>query len=186
MKRSDLINAAGFQAGWWLTILGAAHGLPWLGPLAVFPLIGLHLVYFSSRPRSELAFISLCTAAGFAIDSAIFAAGIAQATNPMVPGWPICPLWLLGLWFLFPATLSYSLGWLIGRPLLQVLFGAFGGATSYIAGVQLGALSFPSGWWAGALTYAIVWSFLLPALYALSGWLSPLSEPVLDGPNEAA
>ena len=38
-----LINFAAFQAGWFACVAGAAHGLPWLGPLLVLPVAGWHL-----------------------------------------------------------------------------------------------------------------------------------------------
>ena len=32
-----------FQAGWFATVLGAANGAPWLGPIAVLVAVVLHL-----------------------------------------------------------------------------------------------------------------------------------------------
>ena len=58
-----LINFAAFQAGWFACVAGAAHGLPWLGPLLVLPVAGWHLAN-ADRPADELRFMLVATALG--------------------------------------------------------------------------------------------------------------------------
>ena len=37
------INFLAFQLGWFASVLGAAHGLPWAGPVVVAMVVMLHL-----------------------------------------------------------------------------------------------------------------------------------------------
>ena len=52
-----IVNAVLFQIGWFACVLGAAHGLPWIGPLAAVAIIGWHLVH-AAQPKQELALIA--------------------------------------------------------------------------------------------------------------------------------
>ena len=62
-----LINFAAFQAGWFACVAGAAHGLPWLGPLLALPVAGWHLAN-ADRPTDELRFMLVATALGMLFD----------------------------------------------------------------------------------------------------------------------
>jgi hypothetical protein len=51
-----IINFIAFQAAWFAAVLGAAHGMPWLGVVAVLLALGLHLVLSPEwRPEQLLA-----------------------------------------------------------------------------------------------------------------------------------
>jgi hypothetical protein len=78
------------------------------------------------------------------------------------------PLWLLALWAGLAGTLRHSLGYFAGKPWLTSLAGGLGASFSYIAGMKLGAVSFPLGI---TLTFIIIfmcWSIVFPALFKFS------------------
>jgi len=38
-----MINFIAFQVGWFSTVLGAAHGMPWIGVIVVPAALAIHL-----------------------------------------------------------------------------------------------------------------------------------------------
>lgn len=76
-------------------------------------------------------------------------------------GWPL-PLWLIGLWLMFPLTLHHSLAWLDRKPWLQSLFGGIGGGGGYLAGAQLGAADLA---WPAYVLLPLSWALWLPMFY---------------------
>ena len=69
-----LINFAAFQLGWFASVLGAASGKPWLGPLAVAIVIALHL-HLSDKSGPEIRLIGFALSLGLVVDSLILATG---------------------------------------------------------------------------------------------------------------
>lgn len=169
------LNFVAFQAGWFATVLGAANGMPWLGPIAVLAVAVLHLKA-SHRPRNEARLLLSAMALGVVADSLLLATGwIAYPNGAWVAG--LAPYWIVTLWALFATTLNVSMRWLRGRYLLAAVFGAVGGPLSYLAGAKLGAMVFVES--ASALTaLAVGWGLLMPTLV----WLAER----LDGTRPAA
>ena len=68
----NIVNLIGFQAAWFAAVVGAARGIFWAGPIAVFIWLVIHL-RLSDRPRLEiqLAFASLSL--GLLLDSTLVA-----------------------------------------------------------------------------------------------------------------
>lgn len=69
------LNVVAFQVGWFVSVLGAARGLPWLGPLSVMMVLGLHL-YQSPRRLAEGTLALATGAFGFLFDSVLVAGGV--------------------------------------------------------------------------------------------------------------
>ena len=162
---SVLINFLAFQAGWFTTVLGAANGAPWLGPVAVLVVAGLHL-WNNRRAGVELRLMVCAVLLGLAGDSLLLATGwIAYPNGEWLPG--VAPYWIISLWALFATTLNVSMRWMSGRYLLAALFGAVGGPLSYLAGARLGAMSFVDTVPALA-TLAIGWGVAMPLLMWLA------------------
>lgn len=160
-----LPNAIAFQAGWFATVLGAANGLPWVGPVAVLVVGALHL-RTSRRPGVEARLLLAAMALGLILDSLLLATGwIAYPNGIWAPG--LAPYWIVALWALFATTLNVSLRWLRGRDALAVLFGAVGGPLSYVAGARLGAMSFIDTQPA-LIALAIGWGVVMPVLTRLA------------------
>ena len=160
-----LANFLVFQAAWFTTVLGAANGAPWLGPIAVLAAVALHL-RFTRRPGVEARLLALAMVVGLVVDSLLLATGwIAYPNGAWLPGF--APYWIILMWALFATTLNVSMRWLKGRYLLAAVFGVVGGPLSYYAGARLGAMSLLQV--APALVaLAVAWGVAMPLLTALS------------------
>lgn len=147
-----VFNYLVFQLGWFLLVLTQS---PW-ALIWALAFVAIHLRWMAA-PKEWLS-AGAVMVLGLAIDTAWQHSPWVQFNGT---GWPL-PLWLAGLWLMFPLTLNHSLGWLRSKPLLQVLFGVFGGGGSYIAGAQLGAAHLePQAYWLLPLS----WGLLLPLFY---------------------
>lgn len=151
------VNLGAFQAAWLATVLGAAHGLPWLGPVAVLAAVGLHLVQTRQR-GPELGLLLAAALLGLVFEHALLSAGLIR--YPGDPAW--VPLWMLALWPLFATTLNVSLAWFKPRLVLAALAGAVAGPLAYAGGAALGAIRLEGlALWALALGWAVAFPLLL-------------------------
>lgn len=151
------LNLLAFQAGWFATVLGAAHGLPWLGPVAVLAAVVLHLT-LTTRRLPELRLLSAAFIMGLLFEHALLYAGVVG-----YPGDPVwVPLWMLALWPLFATTLNVSLAWFKPRPGLAMLAGALAGPLAYAGGEALGAIRlYGTALWILAAGWAVAFPLLL-------------------------
>jgi hypothetical protein len=157
-------NFIAFQVGWFSAVWGAGHGMPWLG-VAVIPLVLLFNMALSEDWRQELGIAGAAAVLGFAVDTALVAAGIFAPVPFLLPR-PFSPLWMVALWANQATTLNSCMAWLRGRYLAGALFGAVGGPLAYFSGAKLGAASIPS--YQGLLILGITWSVAFPGLFALN------------------
>ena len=163
----NISNAILFQAAWFAAVLGAGKGIPWLGTVVLIPVLAINL-YLIDKPRSELLLIISAGILGFIFDTALVAAGIFKPVQYLLP-LPCSPVWMIGLWMNFAASLNVSLGWLRGKYLLASLFGAVGGPLAYYSGGKLGAtLTLPD--MQGIIVLAIGWGVMTPLLYWLAAY----------------
>jgi len=158
-------NFIAFQLGWFACVLGAANGLPWLGPLVVGAVVVLHLG-LSRRPRRELRLVGAAMLLGLAVDSLLMATGwLRYPAGQWLPF--VAPYWIVAMWGLFATTLNVSMAWLRGRPVLAVLMGGVGGPLSYLAGEKLGAIELmpllPA-----LVALALAWALAMPLLMRLA------------------
>jgi len=154
-----------FQAAWFAAVLGAAKGMPWLGPLAMVPVLGVHLTLAENR-SGELKLLVGAGILGFLFDTALVAAGVFMPVANLLPR-PFSPPWMVALWLNFAATLNVSLAWLRGHYALAAAFGAVGGPLAYYSGAKMGATEvLPSQ--GGLLVLAIVWGVMTPVLVWLA------------------
>jgi len=161
----NVSNAILFQAAWFAAVLGAGREMPWLGTVVLIPVLAINL-YLIDKPRSELQLIISAGILGFIFDTALVAAGIFTPVQYLLPS-PCSPVWMIGLWMNFAASLNVSLGWLRGKYLLASLFGAVGGPLAYYSGGKLGAtLTLPD--MNGILVLAAGWGVMTPLLYWLA------------------
>lgn len=158
-----LINVAGFNAVWFSSVLGAANGMPWLGPLAFVPFCALTLIQ-GRKAAADVTAMLVCAGVGLILDSSYVWMGLVSYASPW-PSAQVLPIWLLTMWLNFAITMNHSLAWLSPRPWLAALFGGFGGATSYYAGFRLGALTFEAPPLLVVTVIGIAWAIALPLLY---------------------
>jgi hypothetical protein len=160
------INLAAFYIGWFSCVLGAARGITWLGPAAVFILFLLHIGIAPGRSR-ELRLAVVAAGAGFLVDTALIAAGIFIPVHKLLP-LPLSPPWLVFLWVNFATTLNIALKRLHGHPVFCALLGAIGGPAAYYAGARLGAIQMHDRLEFFLAVLAVVWGIAVPALFRIS------------------
>jgi hypothetical protein len=154
------LNLLAFQVGWFATVLGAAQGLAWLGPLAVLGAIALHLSLAPQR-MPELRLMGLALLLGVAVEHALLYAGlVGYAGDPAR-----VPMWMLALWPLFATTLNVSLAWFKPRLGIAAVAGALAGPLAYAGGEALGAIRLHE---AALWALAACWSLAFPLLLALA------------------
>jgi hypothetical protein len=156
-----------FQAGWFACVLGAARGMPVLGPVLVGAFVLLHLVANRRVWEREAALLAASALVGYAADSILVLAGVLRFPPQASLGGPSA-LWMVALWVNLALTLNGPLGWLKGRHALAALLGAAGGPLAYEAGARLGAASLGDPYWASLAAVAVEWSLAMPLLAALA------------------
>lgn len=168
------VNVLLFQAGWFACVLGAAHGLPWVGPLAAAAIVAWHLAR-APQPKQELALVVVAAVLGMLFETLLVQAGwVRFQTGELIEG--AAPYWMVALWAIFATTLNVSLRSLRPHWWLAALFGAIVGPAAYYAGARLGALEFGA---AGAALTAIGigWAILTPALLRAARQLDGYAQP---------
>lgn len=163
-----VLNFIGFQLVWFGSVIGAAQGLPWFGPLLALA-YATAVVATSDNARSEASFLALAAVFGYVGDSTLVASGVIAFPEAAQLGAPSA-LWMVGLWVSFSGTLRSSLGWLVGRPVLAALLGTVAGPLSYWAGARLGAIELSAGLTVSALSVAVLWTVSMPVLLAFEAW----------------
>ena len=157
-----LANAAFFQVGWWIAVLGAGRGYLWLSPLLVACLVWVN-IRLSADPASTIRIVLAVGLFGSLLDSVLAAAGVLQFVySPF--GSPWCPPWLIAIWCLFATTLNGSLRWLAERHKTSALIGGICGPFSYFAGHQFGALRLGENERLSLLVLSLLWAILMPLL----------------------
>ena len=171
-----LVNFVAFQLGWFACVLGAANGLPWLGPVVVAAVVALHLVT-ARRKRPELYLVLVAMVIGLVVDSLLLATGwLRYSAGLWLPG--LAPYWIIAMWALFATTLNVSMGWMRGRPVLTLLMGAIGGPLSYLAGEKLGAIELTQPT-AALAALAVAWAIAMPLLMWLAARFDGVREQVV-------
>jgi len=160
-----IINVIVFQTVWFAAVLGAAHGIPWLGVAAVLAAFAIHLALSPNR-ISELLLALGAAVIGFTADSGLIAGGAFSPVPYVFPA-PFSSLWMVMLWVNFAATINVSMAWLRGRYVIAFIFGAIGGPMAYYSGAKLGAMNrMPE--LIGLLAIGITWAFVTPLLYRMA------------------
>lgn len=165
-----IFNAAGFQGAWWLCVLGALWGLPYLGPIVMLIFLTLHMLILG-KGKNELLFLFLMALIGTIVDSIKSTSGFISYMGGYDTVKILAPLWITAMWVGFASTINHSLSWVHGRYFFAFILGAVFGPLSYILGVKLQALSFNYGIIASSIILAIVWGIAVPFMYWFSNQL---------------
>ncbi len=166
----NLIHAVLWQAAWFAAVLGAAHGLPWLGPAATVPVLALHLWQHRCDRDRGWAMPLIALGLGLAIDSLLGqVAGLRMARGDGTWAAWATP-WMGSLWILFATALGASLSWLRQRQALAAGLGAIAGPLAYYGGARLGALTIDG--WPTLVAIGVAWAVALPILLAFSRYSS--------------
>ena len=157
------LNLAGYQLLWLLAIFTGNYSL-----IALALCLSAHL-WLSPDRFKEATLMLFCTALGVTIDSTLTVFGVYQFT-PLPTQLPI-PLWLIGIWLAFSATLRRGLRYFIARPPLALFSAAIGAPLAYLSAARLGAVEFPLGYTNTALIVAAAWVPLMALLIVSSRWI---------------
>jgi len=161
----SLVNVIAFQIGWFAAVLGAGHGMPWLGMVVVPLVLGLHLLLSTDR-RPEFMSALAAALTGFVFDTTLIWTGVFSPVFFLFPA-PLSPPWMVMLWINFATTLNVSLRSLHGRYALAAVLGAVGGPMAYASGAKLGAMT--RNFDVGSLTtLAVAWAAAVPFLFLVS------------------
>jgi len=168
MRWHVILNFLLFQAGWFVTIYGAAHRLPWLGVVVILPILIWHLVT-SDIWQAELKLMLALAVIGAMLDQSLLFLGV--VTFP-ASSWPasILPIWMVMLWMLFATTLNVSMHWISGRYAMAILFGAIGGMLAYLGGEKLGAIILHD--YVALLMISLNWAVAMPLAIYLADYFS--------------
>ena len=168
---TSLLNYALFQAGWFVCVLGAAAGYPWLATAIGLLLVLVHLVLVSNAVRESLLLLAGLLL-GLLVDGIHIRTGVLifpiGSLHPALP-----PAWILVLWLQFAMSLHYSLGWLTGRYVLGVLLGSVSGALAYWAGVRFGAAAFGTELIHSLMQIGLSWGLTMLVLLKISLLTAP-------------
>jgi hypothetical protein len=168
---TSLLNYALFQAGWFVCVLGAAAGYPWLATAIGLLLVLVHLVLVRNALRESLLLLTSLLL-GLLIDGIHIRTGVLVfPIGSFHPGLP--PAWILVLWLQFAMSLHYSLGWLTGRYVLGALLGSVSGALAYWAGVRFGAAAFGTELIHSLVQIALSWGLTMVVLLKISTLTAP-------------
>lgn len=158
-----IANIVLFQAGWFACVLGAAHGLPWIGAITAALIVAWHVLQ-AAQPARELALVGVAAALGALFETVLLQSGFVHFPHGgLFDG--LAPYWMIALWALFATTLNVSLRWLRAHPALGAWLGGIGGPLAYYAGARLGAIELAAAG-ASLAAIAIGWAVLTPLLLA--------------------
>jgi hypothetical protein len=133
-----ILNFTGFQAGWFVCVLGGAHNLGLAGACTGLLFLLIHIAGTPGR-IAELKLILCAGILGTLFDTALLETGTLRFHSHAL-GAALAPEWMIVLWMLFAATLNVSLGWLKQKLWVAALAGAVSGPLAYLAGERLGAM----------------------------------------------
>ena len=165
MSKMVIINFVLFQAAWFACVLGAAHGMPWLGVIATIFVIVWHLKQ-AKEAKQEAILLMITLIIGATFDQLMNSTNLIHYQSH---GWSdaLVPVWILALWAGFVTALNVSLRWMQGKWLVAIVFGAVGGPLAYMGAAKLGAVTlntYPQSY----LALSIGWAILTPVLLILA------------------
>lgn len=177
------LNLILFQLGWFASVLGAAKGLPWLGPVFTALWMVYHLRSLGNLRRAEIRLLLVAALLGWISDSLILSTGwIEFPARTQFGLWS--PLWMVALWVNLAATLRGAMAWLQGRYILSALLGAAAGPMAYWSGSRLGAMNLLNAE-AALFAIAIEWGLAMPLLLVLERWSRTPGVSLPTGDNNS-
>ncbi len=149
-----ILNLVGFQLGWWMLVLSASYQKETLGLIVMALLVLAHFLFVSQNRARDLYLLKACSVVGILGDSLLIYTGVLKTTDGSV----MIPLWLVGLWFLFPLTLPYSFKSFFSKN-SALPFLSLGAAASYYAGEAFNVLTMARPLMISLLIISLMWIF---------------------------
>lgn len=159
-----------YYSAWLLGVTLPAHKAGWEAAWAVLAITAVQVIWqykVDHRVQGLFRMVALFTVVGFVVDTLFMNLGvIVFADNPFMP---YCsPPWMLALWINFAVVYYAVMHILWGRYFYLGVMSAFAFPLVYLAGIRLGAVSFPLGD-ETTLFYGLVWVWLMPLCDYLYG-----------------
>lgn len=150
-----------FQLAWFITIISAAKGMPYIGVAFTMIWMLLHLSIMEELRNTEIKLFLFAAILGYLLDSILVVTGfIAFPEHTLLVG--PSPLWMVCLWINLAATINLSLSWLKRRYLLAGAMSAIAGPLAYVAGEKLGAITLLGN--TSIFVVSIMWCVAMPIL----------------------
>jgi hypothetical protein len=174
-----IVNALGFQAGWWACVLGVVHGYETAALVFCGLLVLAHLSWVA-HARQEIQLAGMALLLGIALDTLLQFFAVIHFEGR---AWgTLSPFWLWMLWILFALTLNSSLAFLKRLSLLvAAAAGLVFGPLSYLAGAALGAASLHRSFFELSIL-ALAWMLALPVLVWMAQKISTDTKVAHDEP----
>ncbi len=131
-KKSVFINFFAFYAGWWSMLISNWKGMPIIGWSVFAVVMAIHFFRVSVNKKKDGLEVVLIALAGIILDTILANTGILNFSNMLFGVLP--PAWLVGIWFLFATTISYTFILIRSKLPAQVIVGGFFAPVSYITG----------------------------------------------------
>ena len=158
-------NLLGYQAVWWISMIAAAKGQPWIGVASAAAFVLAQWIVSGNR-GSDARLAACSILMGIVIDGFFGSSGLLRYASA-APSL-LAPIWILSIWAAFAMTFNHSFVFLQGRPALGVALGAVGGPLAYEGAARLGAVQFAEPTWRALALLALAWGIALPALAMLA------------------
>jgi len=150
-----------FQLAWFVTILSAAKGMPYIGVVFTMIWMFLHLSLMDEMRNAELKSLLFAAFMGYLLDSLLVVNGSIGFPEHTLLAGP-SPLWMVCLWINLAATINLSLSWLKGRYVLAGAMAAVAGPLAYVAGEKFSAITLFGN--TSLLVISIMWCLAMPIL----------------------
>ncbi|MDI1253407.1 DUF2878 domain-containing protein [Thermomonas sp.] len=172
-------NLVGYQLVWFVIVISASRGQPWLGIAASLVFIVLQ-TFTSTTRKSDMRALLATFICGFLLDGALVAVGWLHYASPLL-SLP-APVWILALWMAFAMTLNHSMAFLRGKTVMAALLGGIGGPLAYLGAARgFNAVIFVAPAWHAIALLAIGWAIALAALAVLTQrWAVESTESTLQ------
>ena len=166
MKNSIVINVIGFYVCWWLTIYGAISQFYYIGQLATFIFIIIHLNKVTNHKKEDI-FLLISFFIGIFIESLLLNLNIIIHKGFLVQ-YNIAPLWSSCLWLCFATTLLHSFKWLSKRYIVSSFLGLFSAPMIYFSMFSLDVIDFGVNKILVILFTSILWAIFIPLFIYIS------------------
>ncbi len=154
-------NLFGYQAVWWVSMLAAAKGFPWIGVASAVAFVLAQWIA-SGRRGSDARLVACSFLMGIVIDGFLGSSGLLHYASP-APSL-LAPIWILSIWAAFAMTFNHSFVFLQGRPAFGAALGAIGGPLAYEGAARLGAVQFVEPSWRAIALLVLAWGIVVPGL----------------------
>ncbi len=171
----NILNFILFQTAWFITILSAAYGKPYLGVLFTMLWMISHLSIVGEKRNPELMLIMVTAIIAYLLESALVLAGLIVYPEQALLGSP-SPVWMVTLWINLALTINYSMSWLKDRYLISALLASIAGPLTYYAGERFGAISLNEK--LSLIAISIMWLIAMPLMFWLSRFF--LSQKLMN------